>query len=116
MFCALGELSRLIARGFMRIYGINPVTEALHAGRVTAIRVSARGDERLTAIVQLADRRGIPVRRAQGHELDRFASGGVHQGVVADVQDAASSSVEDLVTDAAGTPLLVVLDQIEDPH
>jgi 23S rRNA (guanosine2251-2'-O)-methyltransferase len=40
----------------------------------------------------------------------------VHQGVVAEVKDAAHLSVEDLVSGAAGVPLLVVLDGIEDPH
>jgi len=100
----------------MRIYGINPVTEALRAKRVTAIRVSLRADERLTAILALAERQGVPVRRANGHELDRFAKGGAHQGVVADVQDPASYSVEDLVAGASGAPLIVVLDGIEDPH
>ena len=100
----------------MRIYGINPVTEALRAKRVTAIRVSARADDRLTAIVRMAEEQGIPVRRAKGDELDRFAKGGVHQGVVADLQESASFGVEDLVLRAAGAPLIVVLDQIEDPH
>jgi 23S rRNA (guanosine2251-2'-O)-methyltransferase len=100
----------------MRIYGINPVTEALRAMRVTAIRVSPRADDRLTAIVQMAEEQGIPVRRAKGDELDRFARGGAHQGVVADLQESASLSVEDLVMGASGAPLIVVLDQIEDPH
>jgi 23S rRNA (guanosine2251-2'-O)-methyltransferase len=100
----------------MRIYGINPVLEALRAGRVTAIRVSARADDRLTALVRLAEAKGIPVRRANADELDRFAKRGVHQGIVADVHDVQHYSVEDLVTGAAGTPLLVVLDSIEDPH
>src|SRR4051794_38054146 len=100
----------------MRIYGINPVTEALRAKRVTALRVSPRADDRLAAILHSAEQQGIPVRRANAHELDRFANGGAHQGVVADVHDAVSYSVEDLVTGAAGVPLLVVLDQIEDPH
>lgn len=100
----------------MRIYGINPVTEALRAKRVTALRVSPRADDRLTVILRAAEQQGIPVRRADSHELDRFANGGVHQGVVADVQDARSYSVEDLVSGAAGVPLIVVLDQIEDPH
>ena len=71
----------------MRIYGINPVLEALRAGRVTAVRVLPRTNERLASIVALAEQRGIPVRRAKGDELDRFAKGGAHQGVVADVQD-----------------------------
>jgi 23S rRNA (guanosine2251-2'-O)-methyltransferase len=100
----------------MRIYGINPVVEALRADRVTALRVSPRHDDRLTEIVRLAEQRGVPVRRAPANELDRFAKGGVHQGVVADVHDAAPTSVEDLIVGAAGASLLVVLDGIEDPH
>jgi len=100
----------------MRIYGINPVLEALRAKRVTAIRVSPRSDERLQAIVRLAGEQGIPVRRANGHELDRFANGGTHQGVVADVTERTSLGVEELIAQIAGTPLLVVLDGIEDPH
>lgn len=101
----------------MRIYGINPVVEALRAGRVTAIRVSPRSDDRLADLVRLAERQGIPVRRAKVDELDRFANKGVHQGVVADVRDVpAHLSVEDLVMGADGPPLIVVLDGIEDPH
>ena len=100
----------------MRIYGINPVVEALRANRVTALRVSPRADDRLTEIVRLAEQRGVPVRRAPANELDRFAHGGAHQGVVADVQEAGPTSVEALVTGARGAPLLVVLDGIEDPH
>src|SRR5712691_4588854 len=102
----------------MRIYGINPVLEALRAKRVTAIRVSPRTDERLTGILRLAEAQGIPVRRATADELNRLAGGARHhhQGVVADVHDTADLSVEDLVAGAAGAPLIVVLDQIEDPH
>ena len=100
----------------MRIYGIHPVVEALRANRVTALRVSPRADDRLTEIVRLAEQRGVPVRRAPANELDRFAHGGAHQGVVADIREAAPTSVEDLVVGATGTPLLVVLDGIEDPH
>lgn len=101
----------------MRIYGINPVLEALRAGRVTALRVSARGDDRLGQLIGQAEQQGIPVRRAKIDELDRFANKGAHQGVVADVRDdQAHFSVEDLVAGARGIPLIVVLDAIEDPH
>src|SRR5437899_5435430 len=101
----------------MRIYGISPVVEAMRAKRVTALRVSQRADDRLNEVVRLAEQQGIPVRRAKSDELGRFAKGGVHQGVVADVQDVvAHLSVEDLVIGAKGVPLIVVLDQIEDPH
>ena len=61
----------------------------------------------------------MPVERADPVALDRLARGGVHQGVVADLDEGRDYSVEDLV-DAAGAigqaPLLVVLDGIEDPH
>ena len=100
----------------MRIYGINPVFEALRAGRVTALRVSRRTDERHAEIVRLAEQHGIPVRHASTDELDRFARKGAHQGVVADVRDAEQVSVEDLVTGARAAPLIVVLDGVEDPH
>ena len=49
-------------------------------------------------------------------DLDRAARGGVHQGVVAEVEDAPDYGVADLVRGAAGAPLIVVLDGVEDPH
>jgi 23S rRNA (guanosine2251-2'-O)-methyltransferase len=102
----------------VRIYGINPVLEALRARRVTALRVSPRADERLTALVRLAEEQDVPVRRVSADELDRLAGGARprHQGVMAEMADVESVSVEDLVTAADGPPLIVVLDGIEDPH
>ena len=100
----------------MIIYGINPVLEALRAGRVKEVRVADRVGGRLADVVKLARERGVPTRRVPADALERDARRGVHQGVVADVEEAASYSVEDLVRGAAGPPLLVVLDSIEDPH
>jgi 23S rRNA (guanosine2251-2'-O)-methyltransferase len=102
----------------VRIYGINPVLEALRARRVTALQVSPRADERLTALVRLAEEQDVPVRRVAADELDRLAGGARqrHQGVMAEMEDAESFSVEDLVTAANGPALIVVLDGIEDPH
>ncbi len=100
----------------MIIYGINPVLEALRAGRVKEVRVADRAGGRLADVMKLARERGVPTRRVPADTLEREARRGVHQGVVADVEEAASYSVEDLVRGAAGTPLLVVLDSIEDPH
>jgi 23S rRNA (guanosine2251-2'-O)-methyltransferase len=99
------------------IYGINPVLEALRAGRVTSIRVSPRGDDRLASVVRLAEENGVAVRRVSPSELTR-ATRGVdrHQGVVAEVSDPPGVGVDDLVAQAAGAPLIVVLDGIEDPH
>jgi 23S rRNA (guanosine2251-2'-O)-methyltransferase len=100
------------------IYGINPVLEALRAKRATLIRVSPRADDRLTQLVRLAAEQGVTVQRVTVDELDRLAGGGGqrHQGVIGDVTEAGSYSVEDLVIGAKAAPLLVVLDSIEDPH
>jgi len=102
----------------MRVYGINPVLEALRAQRVTVIRVSPRADERLTEIVRLAGAQGIGIQRVSVADLDRAANGARHQGVVADLAPPnARLSVEDLVIGARdGAPHIVVLDGIEDPH
>ena len=102
----------------MRIYGINPVLEALRARRVTSLRVSPRADERLTTLVRLAEEQDVPVRRVTADELDRLAGGAGHrhQGVLAEVEEAERFSVEDLVAAAKGPALIVVLDGIEDPH
>jgi 23S rRNA (guanosine2251-2'-O)-methyltransferase len=98
------------------IYGINPVLEALRAGRVRELRVGDRGSGRVRDLLALASEHGVVVRHIPVDVLARQAGGGVHQGVVADVEEIASYSVEDLVRGARGTPLIVVLDGIEDPH
>ncbi len=100
----------------MLIYGINAVLEAIRAGRVRELRVSDRAGARAVDAVSAAQRAGIAVRRVRDTDLDRAAKGGVHQGVVADVEDAREYSVGDLVSGAAASPLIVVLDGIEDPH
>jgi 23S rRNA (guanosine2251-2'-O)-methyltransferase len=100
----------------MIIYGINPVLEALRAGRVKELRVGQRSDDRLRELLSLAGEGGVPVRRVAPEMLDRDARRGVHQGVVADVEDRDDYSVADLVHGARAVPLLVVLDGIEDPH
>jgi 23S rRNA (guanosine2251-2'-O)-methyltransferase len=100
----------------MLIFGINTVREALRAGRVRAVRVSRRGDERLRELLIAAEAAGVPVARVDPALLDRHARGGVHQGVVADAEPPREWSVADLVRAGAPAPLLVVLDGVEDPH
>jgi 23S rRNA (guanosine2251-2'-O)-methyltransferase len=100
----------------MIIYGLNPVLEALRAGRARDIRTSRRSDQRMREVLQLAAQARIPVRQVESPELDRAARGGQHQGVVAEVDQPADHSVAELVAGAPGAPLIVVLDGVEDPH
>jgi len=100
----------------MLIYGINPVLEALKAGRVREVRVDGAARERVREIRAMAEANRVPVRVVSAQDLDRSARGGVHQGVAADLADAPDYSVQDLVAGADEPALLVVLDGIEDPH
>jgi len=101
----------------MIIWGVNPVLEALRAGRVRRLRIGARSDQRVNEVIALAQKRGVSIERVDGPVLEKASRGGVHQGLVADVEEPTEYSPEDLVTGAAPeAPLIVVLDSIEDPH
>jgi 23S rRNA (guanosine2251-2'-O)-methyltransferase len=100
----------------MLIYGINPVVEALKANRVTRLRVNARSDRRMDEVLALAGAQRVPVERVDAQALDRAARGGVHQGVVAEIEAARDCDVAELAAAGGATPLIIVLDGIEDPH
>ena len=100
----------------MIIYGINPVIEALRAGRVKEIRVGGRVGGRVPEVLALAREHGVHVRRVSEEALERDSRRGVHQGVVADLDGAQLWSIDELVRGAAGPPLLIVLDGVEDPQ
>jgi 23S rRNA (guanosine2251-2'-O)-methyltransferase len=98
------------------IYGLNPVLEALRAGRARRVRVAQRHDQRVLQVLQLAAEGRVPVDHVDVRDLERASRGGVHQGVVAEIEEAADYSVAELVAQAKGVPLLVVVDGVEDPH
>ena len=100
----------------MIIFGINPVIEALRAGRVKEVLVADRTGGRIAEVIKLAGDRDVPVRRVTVQALERDTRRAVHQGVVAHIEEAGYYSVDDLVRGADGVPLIVVLDSIEDPH
>jgi 23S rRNA (guanosine2251-2'-O)-methyltransferase len=101
----------------MFIYGINPVVEALRSGRVRRVRVGPRADRRVDEALALARARGIAIERTDQAALDRLAHGGVHQGIVAEIESPRDFSLGELVEGAApDPPLIVVLDGVEDPH
>lgn len=121
----------------MLIYGIHPVAEALRANRVKRLRVSNRHDKRIDEVLALAAAQHVTPERVDAQILDRAAGGGVHQGVVAEIEDARDYSVGELVLppafdslplaqareggrhargSQASAPLILVLDGIEDPH
>jgi 23S rRNA (guanosine2251-2'-O)-methyltransferase len=100
----------------MIIYGINPVLEAIKAGRAKEIWVAQRADDRLQRLLEDAARHAVRVRYVTRDELDHAAKRGAHQGVVADVERRTEATLDDLAQPTNGPPLIVVLDEVEDPQ
>ena len=103
------------------VVGRAPVVEALRAGVPAASLLVAHGldaDERVREAVKLANQAGVPLLDADRRELDRYAPGAVHQGLVLRVPPFSYLHEDDLLDRAfaAGTPLIVALDGVTDPR
>ena len=102
------------------IIGRNPVMEALRSDReIEKILIGKGAEGSIAKIVGMAKDKGIPLYQSDKLTLDRIAAGGTHQGVVAYASAHSYSEMEDIYAkaEAAGEPpLVVVLDNLEDPH
>jgi len=104
------------------IYGISPVEEALRSGRRHVSKVlllSGAKASRLDTIEGLARRAGARIERRTRHQLDEITKSATHQGVVAYFADSRRewyANSDDVLGRLSETPLLVLLDGIEDPH
>jgi 23S rRNA (guanosine2251-2'-O)-methyltransferase len=104
------------------LYGRHPVAEALR-GRPRDVQrlYVARGGptERLGDLVRTAEHHGIPITEVARAALDDLVGGAPHQGIVAAVAAFAYTELTDLITsfgDQETAPLVVALDQVQDPH
>ena len=104
------------------IFGINPVTEALKAGRPIQrllIAEKRKADRDILEIIRLAKGRGTEVRIATRDALKREAPNALHQGVIAITaaqQYAALDDILQLPAQKGQAPLYLVLDGVEDPR
>ncbi|SDU19202.1 23S rRNA (guanosine(2251)-2'-O)-methyltransferase RlmB [Halopseudomonas salegens] len=104
------------------VFGLHAVKALLerHPKRVKSLWLQrGRLDERMQAVVNLAEQGAISVQRVSVDELDQQSGGGVHQGVLAQVLPSQLWSEDMLghLLDKLDTPpLLLVLDGVTDPH
>jgi 23S rRNA (guanosine2251-2'-O)-methyltransferase len=103
------------------VAGRNPVVEALRASIPASALYVATGielDERVREAINLANELRIPLLDAERMELDRFAQGAVHQGLVLQVPPFDYLHPDELLDRAfsVGVPLLVALDGVTDPR
>jgi 23S rRNA (guanosine2251-2'-O)-methyltransferase len=109
-----------------KLYGVEPVVEALRAGtRPIEYITIAQGvnDHRLRDLLELAHAARVPVRRAPRSNMSHLVgSGANHQGVIANIAAARYVDAFDLLDSLSGRigtddpPLAVALDGVEDPH
>jgi 23S rRNA (guanosine2251-2'-O)-methyltransferase len=104
------------------IVGINPVMEALKAGRPIQrilIAEQRKQDRDVQRILGLAREAGIEVRVVARDALTREAPGAVHQGVLAIAAARGYATLDDILQIPAQkgeVPLYLVLDGVEDPR
>jgi 23S rRNA (guanosine2251-2'-O)-methyltransferase len=103
------------------LYGRQAVRETLRAKRRNGflLRMADGAQDRaiLQEILELARKRKIPMERVNRDALDPLGDG--HQGVALQVDEYPAVNLEDILAHAADggrPPLLLLLDQIQDPQ
>ncbi|MFN7926610.1 MAG: 23S rRNA (guanosine(2251)-2'-O)-methyltransferase RlmB [Blastocatellia bacterium] len=109
------------------LYGLSPVLEALRARRRPLQKILVASNvqpARLQEVMALAKQARIGIERRDRRALDELTHGANHQGVVALLapsttpaqKNAAYTDAEEILASLPAQPLLVLLDNIEDPH
>ena len=106
------------------VYGIHAVRELLQRASEGSNRAQrlmlqeGRTDKRVRPVLDLARELGIPVEEYSRQQLDQFVDGN-HQGLVLECEPLPQLSEKgllQLLADLPGSPLLLVLDGVTDPH
>ena len=104
-----------------RIEGRNTVLEAFNAGRSIKKLFVLKGikDDKINKLIDDVKQLGTPISFLDRNELDKMAEIKSHQGIIAEVEDYKYYTVDDILNYAKEKnedPLIVLLDEIEDPH
>ncbi len=106
--------------GHKVLFGFHAVTVRLKTAPESVLEVhvdATRRDARMRQFVSRAQEAGARLVDSDGTRLDALAGTPRHQGVVARVQPlAAKHSLDDVLDDAEGPALVLVLDGVTDPH
>jgi 23S rRNA (guanosine2251-2'-O)-methyltransferase len=110
-----------VTRNAETIFGLHAVRALLlrRPERILRLRLAAgRDDPRVRELLELAQRHGRPVERAEARELNQLLGEAVHQGIVADILPLAPFTEDDLLAALAlaTKPVLLALDGVQDPH
>ncbi|MEN9728294.1 MAG: hypothetical protein RL434_2660 [Pseudomonadota bacterium] len=106
----------------LTVFGLHAVESALRHAPSSILECFIRqggGHTAAEALLEQATRAGVRVQRVAGETLDKLAGGGNHQGVLIRRRPPAALVFEqwlDEVVRPHPLPLVLVVDQIQDPH
>ena len=98
------------------IYGKNPVIEAINARKALKVfLVHSFSDQK---VLNLIKENKLPVVNVSPAEMEKMANGGVHQGLAAELKPYQTVSLDEIIIRAKkkDKKIIVMLDNIEDPH
>lgn len=102
------------------VFGFHAVLARLRADPSSVLELfldETRHDARIKDVATVAERAGVKVIKVPTRRLDGFYGGGRHQGVVARVEmKTPIHSLDEILEQAQGPPLLLLLDGVTDPH
>lgn len=99
------------------VLGPRAVEEALRAAPGTIAVVYAHGDAaRLAELEERVRKAKVRFEACSAEQLDALAKGQRHQGIAAVSGEYPYEDLEAILEHAAPRPLLIVLDQVSDPH
>ena len=102
------------------LFGFHAILARLRADPKSVVEIfldETRHDGRIKDLAAVAERAGVKVMKVPTKRLDGFYGGGRHQGVVARVEvKSLSHSLDEILEQVKGPPLLLLLDGVTDPH
>ena len=98
------------------VYGKNPVIEAIRAKK--ALKVFVVNNFNDQKVLNLIRENKLNMVNISPVEMDKLSSGGVHQGIAAELKPYQTVSLEEIIAKAKKKEkkIIVMLDGIEDPH
>jgi 23S rRNA (guanosine2251-2'-O)-methyltransferase len=114
-------MSKRVKESATMLFGIHAVQALLRHAPERVLQLTLqqeRDDERLQNIISIAKQNSIALQYLPRKRLDAHYTDVVHQGAVAEIRPSIAVNENKLIeiVQAEPTPLLLVLDSIQDPH
>jgi 23S rRNA (guanosine2251-2'-O)-methyltransferase len=108
--------------GHVRLFGFHPCNNAWvnPKRKISRLLLTQNGQKLMETAMKKAKAENLKRPReeiVEPHVIDKMLPrGAVHQGILIEAEDLPETVIEDIVAEEAATGLLVVLDQVTDPH